>query len=84
MLPNQSAMKGEARKLHLIEALLKIEDENVLAEMESLLSIKQIKPVERKNFADFSGVITEEEAEEWKRAIEDAEGCGHPDCLYKK
>lgn len=64
-------MNGEAKKLHLIEAILKTEDEAVLNEIESLLARKELKPAGKKSLADFSGIWTEEEAEEMKKFIEE-------------
>lgn len=72
-------MNEEARKLHLIEALLKEEDEKVLSGVESLLNRKETKPVEKKSFKDFAGIWTEEEAEKMKKDIEEACGQIHPD-----
>jgi hypothetical protein len=64
-------MNGEARKLHLIEAILEIEDEALLNEVESLLARSEMKPVEKKSLTDLSGIWTEEEAEEMKKFIEE-------------
>lgn len=72
-------MNEEARKLHLIEALLKEEDEKVLSDVESLLTRNETKPVEKKSFKDFAGIWTEEEAEKMKKDIEEACGQIHPD-----
>lgn len=73
-------MNGEARKLHLIGALLKVEDEKVLSEIESLLS-KDLNTasMQKKSFKDFAGIWTEEEAEKMKKDIEEACGQIHPD-----
>lgn len=64
-------MNGEAKKLHLIEGILKTEDEAILNEIESLLARTETKPAERKSLADLSGIWTEEEAEEMKKFIEE-------------
>lgn len=72
-------MNGEARKLHLIEALIKVEDEKLLADVEKVFSQHKLKPVERKSFKDFAGIWTEEEAEKMKKDIEEACGQIHPD-----
>lgn len=72
-------MNGEARKLHLIEALIKVEDEKLLADVEKIFSQHQLKPVERKSFKDFAGIWTDEEAEKMKKDIEEACGQIHPD-----
>ena len=65
-------MNGEARKLHLIEAILKIEDEALLNEVESLLARDAIKMAEKKRPEDFAGIWSEEEAEEMKKIIEES------------
>jgi protein-disulfide isomerase len=70
-------MSGEARKLHLIEAILKIEDEAVLSRIETLLNTDEPAPATRKTFKDFAGIWTDEEADEIKKHIE--EGCGQID-----
>lgn len=66
-------MNEEAKKLHLIEAILKIEDEALLNEMESVLAKSEMKLAERKSWKDFVGIITDEEAEEWLQNIKDCE-----------
>lgn len=72
-------MSGEARKLYLIQALLKEEDEKKLQEIEALLLQVSPKPTNVKRPENFAGIWTEEEAEEIKKYIE--EGCEqiHPD-----
>lgn len=65
-------MYGEARKLHLIEEILKIEDEAVLAEVESLINSK-MHTVKRRSFTDFAGMMSDEEADELEKIID--EGC---------
>jgi hypothetical protein len=65
-------MNGEAKKLHLIEAILKVEDEALLNEVESLLARGAMKTMEKKSLKDFSGIWTEEEAEEMKKFIEES------------
>ena len=66
-------MPGEAKKLHLIEALLKENNDAVLNEVEKVLSGSGLKPVPRKNFTEFTNSISKEEAEEMEKIIE--EGC---------
>ena len=72
-------MSGEARKLQLIEALLKVEDETTLMAVENLLNRSEQKSVAARTLDELSGIWTEEEADEMKRIIE--EGCEqiHPD-----
>lgn len=66
-------MYGEAKKLHLIEEILKIKDDEVLAEVESVI-IKNMKhPVNRRSFKDFAGMMSDEEVNKLEKTIE--EGC---------
>ena len=65
-------MYGESRKLHLIEEILKTEDEAILKQAESLFSKgKVINIPTRKSFTEFAGMLTDEEANEMKTIIED-------------
>lgn len=65
-------MYGEARKLHLIEEILKIENDQLLEEVESLIAKgKVIELPKRRNFNDFAGMLTDEEANEIKKTIEE-------------
>lgn len=66
-------MYGEAKKLHLIEAILKIENDDLLKEVESIILKSKLVPLPRKSFKLFQGVLTEEEATEFEAAIN--EGC---------
>jgi hypothetical protein len=70
---------GEAKKLHLIEEILKIEDPAVLAEMETVITKNKMRAVSRRSFKDFAGAMSDEEANELEKIIE--EGCEqiHPD-----
>ena len=66
-------MNGEARKLHLIEALLKENNDAVLNEVEMALSRSALKAVPRKRFSELTSSISKEEAEQLEKIIE--EGC---------
>lgn len=72
-------MFGEAKKLHLIEEILKIENDALLAAIESAIAKSKLHAVARKSFTSFSGMWTKEEADELEWNIE--EGCEqiHPD-----
>lgn len=63
----------------MIEAILKIEDEALLRELEAVAGKNNLKVVGKKSFQDLAGLWTEEEANEIEKAIE--AGCGqiHPD-----
>jgi hypothetical protein len=65
-------MYGEAKKIHLIEAILKIEDDTILAEIETAINKSKLNIVGEKNFRALSGTWTNEEADEMKRIIENS------------
>jgi hypothetical protein len=66
-------MYGEAKKLHLIEEILKIENEAVLAEVETVITRSKLHTINRRSFKDFVGKMSEEETRELEKIIE--EGC---------
>lgn len=74
-------MYSEARKIHLLEEVLKEKDEAVLIELETVLEKARKKAVEEKkpSIYDFVGIITKEEADEMKKAIEETCEIIHPD-----
>ncbi|HUZ60523.1 MAG TPA: hypothetical protein VMU83_17260 [Hanamia sp.] len=59
------------RKIHLIEEVLKIDNESILQALEVALE-KSKKPKNKKrSIYDFVGVITNEEAKQMKKAIKE-------------
>lgn len=65
-------MFTEARKLYLIEQVLKVKNENVLLALENVL--KSSKPAEtKKSIHDFVGILSKKDVAEMKTAI--AESC---------
>jgi hypothetical protein len=66
-------MYGEAKKLHLIEEILKIESDAVLAEVETVISKSKVHAVRRRSFKDFAGMMSDEEVSQLEKTIE--EGC---------
>lgn len=66
-------MYGEARKLHLIEEILKVEDDNILLQVESLLSINKAGETLSIKFDGFAGILTDDEGETLEKTIEN--GC---------
>ncbi len=66
-------MYGEAKKLHLIEAILKIENDAVLDEVETVLKNNNKHVVKRKSFKEFAGTMSDTEVAEMEKIIED--GC---------
>ncbi|HWV70415.1 MAG TPA: hypothetical protein VN040_01795 [Pseudosphingobacterium sp.] len=76
-------MISEARKLHLIEEVLKIKSDKLLQDIETL--INKTKSKEKKQsrtssaFQEFSGIWTEDEADEIARVIEESCEAINPD-----
>lgn len=66
-------MYSEAKKIHLIEEVLKVKNDAVLDEIESILSKHNKKGVKKSDIYDFVGIISKNDAEEMKQAI--AESC---------
>jgi hypothetical protein len=66
-------MYGEAKKLHLIEEILKIENDAVLAEVETVIAKSKVRDVNRRSFKEFAGMMSEEEVGQLEKTIED--GC---------
>jgi len=64
-------MYAEGQKLHLIEELLKVEDDAILAELETVLT--KSKAANGSGFHHFKSTLTLEEVNELERNIE--EGC---------
>lgn len=73
-------MYSEARKMHLIEEVIKVKNEAVLIELESVLKkAASSKDQPHLSAHDFVGLWSKEDAESIEKAIED--GCEqiHPD-----
>ncbi|MES2702907.1 MAG: hypothetical protein V4649_09725 [Bacteroidota bacterium] len=66
-------MDGEAKKLHLIEELLKIDNDAVLDEVAAVISRSRSLPAQARSYKDFAGMISDNEANELKDII--AHGC---------
>ncbi len=66
-------MFGEAKKLHLIEEILKINDDIVLQEVEDVIINYNVRIVKGRNFTMFAGSLTDSEANELEDII--AAGC---------
>ena len=66
-------MYTEARKLHIIEAVLKTESDAVLEALEMIVDNNPIAPVESAtpNFSELLGVLTPAEAEAMKKSIDE-------------
>ncbi len=72
-------MYTEARKLYLIEEMIKLKSEKTLMQMERLLKTSPSNKHERKSAHDFLGKISEKDIMLMENAIQ--EGCEqiHPD-----
>jgi hypothetical protein len=67
-------MYTEAKKLHLIEEVLKIKNEFVLKEIEAIVNrAKSVKKEPKPSAHDFSGLLSEKDASLMEAAIQ--EGC---------
>jgi hypothetical protein len=65
-------MYSEARKLHLIEEVLKVDNEATLSALEALLKNARETGDVKPNIRNFSGIWTKEEANEIERIIEES------------
>ena len=70
-----TVMVTEAKKLHIIEEVLKINNEAALSALEGFIlrSKKSEEPDEKPSFKEFSGIWSKDEADEIERII--AESC---------
>jgi hypothetical protein len=66
-------MYSEAKKLHLIEELLKVESDIVLAELETVLAKSRMQLPHSKAFQDFASILSLDEINELEQNIQ--EGC---------
>lgn len=67
-------MHPEARKIYLIEEVLKVKSEAILLELESVLKKAGLYKERKKTSAhDFAGILSKEDADLMNTAIE--EGC---------
>ncbi len=71
-------MYADSRKLHLIEAVLKIEDEKTLTALEQIIEQSTGAP-KKKSAMDFVGIWPKEEAEAIEKVIEEDCEQIHPD-----
>jgi len=71
-------MYADSRKIHIIEALLKVEDDKTLSQIEDVIRKNPFQPA-KIAARDLFGIWSKEEAEAIEKAIE--EGCEqiHPD-----
>lgn len=74
-------MYNEARKIHLIEEVLKVTNEAILIELETIIKKSKRKAEKEKkpSIYDFVGILTKKEANEMRKAIEDTCETINPD-----
>ncbi|HZH36154.1 MAG TPA: hypothetical protein VEX65_02705 [Flavisolibacter sp.] len=75
-------MYTEARKIHLLEAVLKVSDEATLTKLEAVLKKSASKPAARESkpsIYDFLGMLSKEEAAAMRKAIDETAEQIHPD-----
>jgi hypothetical protein len=65
-------MLAEERKLHIIEAVLKTNDDTTLKAIEAIVEKNNPETKHTGRFSDLLGVLTQEEAEAMKRVIEES------------
>jgi hypothetical protein len=71
-------MYADSRKIHIIEAVLKVEDDQTLSQIER--AIQQLKPgVKRTSAHDFVGTLSKQDAALIEKAIEEDCEQIHPD-----
>jgi hypothetical protein len=71
-LKKMKAMYAEARKISLIEEVLKINNDNTLTALETTLMRSRKKAtVKKPSIYDFVGILTKKEAYEMRKAIEE-------------
>jgi hypothetical protein len=68
-------MYSEARKMHLLEEVIKVKSEAVLIELEGVLkkSSSKVKKEKEPSIYDFLGILSKKEASQMRKAI--AETC---------
>ena len=75
-------MYTEARKIHLIEEVLKVTSEATLKELEGVLKKSEKKSSSKKKkpgIYDFVGILTKKESSEMRKAIEETCETINPD-----
>jgi hypothetical protein len=66
-------MYADARKIHLIEKVLKIDDESLLSDIESFIEARKTETPELgQTLQSLAGIWTNEEAEEIEKIIENS------------
>lgn len=82
VISNPSTMYSDARKIHLLEAVLRVKDEATLVRLEEVLA--EVEPStggtnSKPTIYDFLGMVTPAEAIEMRAAIHATSEQIHPD-----
>jgi DnaJ-class molecular chaperone len=72
-------MYAESRKIQLIEDVLKVDNDAILSELESVLKKSRKSTGKKKTIYDFVGILTNKEASDIKKAIKETSETIHPD-----
>lgn len=64
-------MYQETRKMHLIEEVLKVNNEEILTELETVLVKSKSEKKEKTSILDFVGVMSRKETTQMRKAIEE-------------
>ncbi len=64
-------MYTDAKKLYLIQEVLKVTNEATLMELEAIIARSKDKVEKKPSIYDFVGILTKEEANEMKKVIEE-------------
>ncbi len=64
-------MYQETRKMHLIEEVLKVNNEEILTELETVLVKSKSEKKEKTSILDFVGVMSRKETAQMRKAIEE-------------
>jgi hypothetical protein len=72
-------MYAEARKIHLIEEMLKVDDDATLTQLEAVLKNTKRVKAKKRNIYDFMGVFNKKETAQIRKAIAETSETIHPD-----
>ncbi len=72
-------MYTEARKIHLIEELLKVDNDATLTELETVIKKAKKGKNKKASIYDFVGVISTKNADKMRKAIEETSEIIHED-----
>ena len=67
-------MYSDAKRIHLIEKLLKVQDDGVLERVEEILDGAAFQSKNHRSIMDLAGSLTKQEGDEMQRVIDEAFG----------